>query len=224
MNYPPLMIDRRFSTAQAIVCLLWFAACAAGVVWLVAYENVPASAVGGRAVESGERLPRWPVESAIPFGGEGSTLVMFVHPQCPCTRASLAELEKIVARASRSADASSAQPLHLRIVTFAPTQPVAHWSRSDLLAQAAAIPGAIVHRDDDGREAALFGAAASGHAMLFDARGKLLFSGGVTIARGHEGDNPGASALVDLLAGGSGNCGAAAVFGCPIVTRESSKP
>ncbi|HEY6421580.1 MAG TPA: hypothetical protein VIX59_21490 [Candidatus Binataceae bacterium] len=35
--------------------------------------------------------------------------------------------------------------------------------------------------------------------MLYDRRGRLLFSGGITGARGHFGDNAGVSAIVALI-------------------------
>jgi hypothetical protein len=34
---------------------------------------------------------------------------------------------------------------------------------------------------------------------MYDRDGRLLFQGGITISRGHAGDNPGRSALVALL-------------------------
>ncbi|MFT3694241.1 MAG: hypothetical protein QM831_13935 [Kofleriaceae bacterium] len=41
----------------------------------------------------------WPVESQLQRTPFGATVVMFVHPDCPCTRASKAELAKIQASA-----------------------------------------------------------------------------------------------------------------------------
>ena len=38
----------------------------------------------------------WPAMSSISRVPGRTTLVMFVHPQCPCTRASLSELEQII--------------------------------------------------------------------------------------------------------------------------------
>ena len=55
----------------------------------------------------------------------------------------------------------------------------------------------------------------SGHALLFDRDGHLLFSGGITPARGHEGDNFGASAIAARLAGRPAPA-ETPVFGCPI--------
>ena len=59
-------------------------------------------------------------------------------------------------------------------------------------------------RDDDGAEARRFGAETSGQTLLYDEHGALLFSGGITGARGHAGDNAGRASLVALLNRGSG--------------------
>jgi hypothetical protein len=73
------------------------------------------------------------------------------------------------------------------------------WEQTELWRIASAIPDVTVVRDDSGREAARFGAATSGQTFLFGADGALLFSGGITVARGHAGDNAGRSQIVSLL-------------------------
>ena len=73
------------------------------------------------------------------------------------------------------------------------------WADSDIARDAAAIPGVLTFRDEDGDEARRFGAATSGHVMLYDAAGRLHFSGGITPARGHEGDSLGRDAVIDLI-------------------------
>ncbi len=74
--------------------------------------------------------------------------------------------------------------------------------------------------DIQGREALRFGAATSGQTLLYDASGRLLFSGGITPARGHAGDNDGSDALLELLSGGSGRHHQTPVFGCSL--RDAS--
>jgi hypothetical protein len=77
---------------------------------------------------------------------------------------------------------------------------------------AAAVPGVRVVRDD-GAEAWRFGARVSGQVMVYDHAGRLQFSGGITGARGHEGDNAGRDAIEALLAGRP-HAASAFVFGC----------
>jgi hypothetical protein len=67
-------------------------------------------------------------------------------------------------------------------------------------------------RRQDGRESARVGVAV--HALLYDARGRLAFSGGITSARGYEGDNAGRHAIEALLVDGTSTIARTSVFGC----------
>src|SRR5882724_1733252 len=116
---------------------------------------------------------------------------MFAHPRCPCTRATLGELELVMARCEGL--------LNAHVVFIRPDSTTEDWPRTGLWRRAAAIRGVTVHSDDAGLEARRFGVETSGHTLLYDRRGHLLFQGGITAARGHSGDNPGRSALVALL-------------------------
>ena len=78
----------------------------------------------------------------------------------------------------------------------------------------AAIPGVATILDRGGREAARFGAHVSGQTFLYDAAGRLVFSGGMTIARGHAGDNDGEDALLALITAGHAPVASTPVFGC----------
>ena len=73
-----------------------------------------------------------------------------------------------------------------------------------------------VAADFDSAEAKRFSATTSGHAMLFDRGGRLRFSGGITDARGHEGDNDGRDAVVSIINGGDRMPAATPVFGCSL--------
>ena len=59
-------------------------------------------------------------------------------------------------------------------------------------------------------------ALTSGSCFLYDAHGKLLFSGGITSARGHEGDNAGRDAIVKLVHGRPAPQQQTDVFGCAL--------
>ena len=111
------------------------------------------------------------------------TLVLLAHPQCSCTRATLEELGEVLARAEHRPKTY--------VVFLKPSSFANGWEMTDLWQTAARLPDVTVVRDDDGREASRFGAATSGQTLLYDTRGALLFSGGITGARGHAGDNAG---------------------------------
>jgi hypothetical protein len=95
------------------------------------------------------------------------------------------------------------------------------WERTDLWTSAAMIPGVAVSADNEGVEGRRFASQTSGQVMLYGADGYLLFSGGVTAARGHSGDNTGRDAIVALLTGNGSAVEQTPVFGCPLFKTES---
>jgi hypothetical protein len=90
------------------------------------------------------------------------------------------------------------------------------WEKTDLWRSAAAIPGVAVHSDVAGAEAARFQASTSGQTVVYDGDGRLLFRGGITGARGHEGDNAGLERIVSLVHSGKADRAESSVFGCPL--------
>jgi hypothetical protein len=174
------------------------------VIW--AYDNGP-----GAAATPG---PQWPVDTALARATDRPTLVLLAHPQCSCTRASLGELAETLARATELP--------RTYVVFLKPSSMPDGWEQSDLWHTAAALPGAIVIRDDDGLEAERFGAATSGQTMLYDAQGALLFSGGITGSRAHAGDNAGRSSVVALLNRAPAVTASTNVFGCSLFASAKS--
>jgi hypothetical protein len=186
-----------------VFAALWLVGVATGVWQLMAYENTPgAGALAPR---------RWPAQSRLAPADDRLTLVLLAHPQCPCTRASMAELAEILARAELR---PKTYVLFLRPAGFADG-----WEKTDLWQRAAALPGATLVRDDDGVEARRFGAETSGQTLLYDSRGTLIFSGGITGARGQVGDNAGQAALIDLLSRSGRDHSGTSVFGCPLFNQ-----
>jgi hypothetical protein len=134
--------------------------------------------------------------------------VFLAHPQCTCTRASLDELAEILARAKT----------HPRtyVLFLKPSSVDAGWEQTDLWKRAAALPNVTVLRDDAGLEAKRFGVETSGQTFLYDDHGALIFSGGITGARGHAGENAGELSLVALLSEQQPARRKTNVFGCPL--------
>jgi hypothetical protein len=143
---------------------------------------------------------------------------MLAHPRCSCTRASVAELAELIARAPQRSK------VYVVFVRPGRLGASADWERTDLWRQAAAIPGVTVTRDDDGREAGLFRAETSGQTFLYAPGGALLFTGGTTGARGHAGDNAGRATLLALLRRESPARRATPVFGCALFARGDRTP
>jgi hypothetical protein len=187
--------------------VLWLGALAAGFVMLIEYDNSPGSM---------EQAPsHWPSSSKIGPRDQRATLVLFAHPRCPCTMASLGELEKIVARFPDAAT--------FWIVFFTPAGADSDWDQTDLSSKAVSIPGVHIVRDLDGEEARRFHVATSGQTLLYSDRGDLQFSGGITFARGHSGDNPGRTSIESYLKGQLSGIQTTPVFGCPMIPASEQE-
>ena len=134
--------------------------------------------------------------------------MVFAHPKCPCTEASVAELARIM---------ETCPPTVTATVIFIQPQGVNEgWTKTRLWDAAGEIPRVRRVVDADGREARRFGAATAGRTLLYAANGELLFAGGITQARGHRGDNPGETAVVALLHGEPAAAQSTPTFGCPL--------
>src|SRR5207245_1160620 len=110
----------------------------------------------------------WPASSRIKPATDRPTLLLFAHPQCPCTRATIDELAQVMCRGRGKVAA--------HVLFYKPTLSTSTWEESDIWQAASLIPGVGVSIDLDGVEAARFSAHTSGHALLFSREGKLLFS------------------------------------------------
>ncbi|MDP9291775.1 MAG: hypothetical protein M3O82_05370 [Verrucomicrobiota bacterium] len=111
--------------------------------------------------------------------------------------------------------------LDASVVFWKPENATAEWEQTELRREAAAVPGVHLLSDEDGREARRFGAQTSGHTLLYDGSGHLLFSGGITGSRGHAGDNAGRSAIVSLVNSGSADRNSTFVFGCSLLNPQA---
>ena len=189
-----------------LLAALWLVAVGTGFGALSLYTSTPG--------KPGARGSQWPADSAIPFDPNRPNVVVFVHPRCPCSRATLAELERALA--------TTGQRAAVHVVLFRPEQASPSWERTDIRIRAAAIPGVLVWTDTGGIEANHFGAETSGLVVVYGASGDLLFQGGVTAYRGHEGDNTGSAELMRLINGGTVGHRSTPVFGCPIFEGDPS--
>lgn len=188
------------------VCALWLGLAGAGVWSMARYASEP-----GAEASAPQSFP-----SAAEFALDSTrtTLVMLAHPQCPCTRASIKELSVLMAN----------YPDRVRayVLFYAPSSKAENWARTSLWESAAQIPGVTVLSDRDAAATQLFGAYTSGQTLLYDTSGKLVFKGGITAGRGHEGANSGRAAIEKYLASGDNSAKTSFVFGCAITSDSFS--
>jgi hypothetical protein len=185
-----------------VLSVLWFAALAAGYAMLERYKSTP----GGKV----EPAATWPSGSVLPRSPHGDTMVLFAHPGCPCTRASVHELDELLTHFG--------DKLSVVVATVAP-QGFLPKDDAGIAKAAAAIPGVSVASVSE-QEVERFGVITSGHALLYAENGQLLFSGGITASRGHEGRNAGIDRIAAILSGRTPDRRDSPVFGCALVERN----
>jgi hypothetical protein len=201
---PRYLGSLRRQLAVGAVLAVWVPAVGFGIQTLLRYANTP----GRPAIPPN----RWP--SAVPFppAKQRSTLVVFAHPQCPCSRATIEELARIVSCCSQKVEAT--------VLFYAPSTMPRGWTKTALWDSAVAIPGVRVLDDAEGNTARRFGVHTSGQTLLYDASRHLVFNGGITAFRGHSGDNDGRDEIIALLRGETPPRHGTPVFGCALFAEE----
>jgi hypothetical protein len=184
-----------------VTLVMWIGAIGAGAASLLRYSNTP----GDLAAPP----EQWPAQTALRRSPGRAMLVMFAHPQCPCSAASMEELAQIVTRADDKVDTY--------VLFYAPEQAATEWVKSDLWESAARLPGVRPMEDREGREIRVFHAATSGQILLYNASGRLAFNGGIMARRGHAGPSDGRDAILSLLLNGIQLEKTTPVFGCSLL-------
>jgi hypothetical protein len=182
----------------------WLVTVFGGMAALTQYAGTPGSQPPAPAT--------WPAVSKLAHESAKPTLVMFIHPQCPCSKASVAELEKLMGEQEGR--------LKAHVVMLDPETKKEACCRGDLWNQVEGIRGLSVWTDDSGNEARLFHAETSGQTVLYDRDGRLVFQGGVTVSRGHRGESPGMQAVRAVLENHLPAPVEASVFGCALFNQN----
>ena len=86
--------------ALGAVATLWVTTCVGGLAALAWYQATP-----GTAAPAAD----WPAHSRVARAASADTLVLFVHPKCPCSRATIENLAVLMAHCP---------PGHLRAVVL----------------------------------------------------------------------------------------------------------
>lgn len=176
-------------------------ACAGALGVLLTYSNT--------AGDTGGLRDGWVVPASFERPSDRAMLVVFAHPRCPCTRATMSALERL----QREVPGGFAT----RVVFYEPEGADASWRGTDLWARAQRLLDAAAIPDPGGVIASGAGARVSGCVALFDRDGGLRFWGGITPARGHEGESVGLASLRAILRGEAGAVREASVYGCGLM-------
>jgi hypothetical protein len=186
--------------ALAILISMWLVAACGGLIAVARYDN--------RAGARVESASHWPSTTPLAFKSGLYNLVLSIHPQCSCSKATLGELEEMLAR--------SGGKLRVHALIALPRNSPEEWRRSSLVEQLRALPETTVFFDPDSEESTRFGAVTSGDCVVFSPGGEKMFHGGITRSRGHTGDNAGKQAVLALVEGKAAPGSETPVFGCSL--------
>ncbi len=142
-------------------------------------------------------------------------LVMAIHPRCPCSDASLAELGDLLARSHGRCDAL--------IIQYQPVDQTSGWPTHSAPQRLGGVRVNVL-LDAGGKIASTLGAATSGHVVFADAQGKIRFTGGITTSRGHRGRAPAQDAILKLLSGSKSDARSTPVYGCALEPECKASP
>jgi hypothetical protein len=187
--------------------LTWVACIAAAFAYLNRYSSIPGAAFDPKQ-SAGEFL------ASVRQPGRPVILVA-VHPRCPCTDATLAELGDLLARSDGRCDAV--------MLEFQPLNPTSDWPKPATNQTLGGVPVRII-TDTEGQLAEKIGAHTSGHLVLVDATGAIRFRGGLTLSRGHRGRSPAQDAILATIMGREPALNKAPVFGCALLPDCKGEP
>lgn len=122
--------------------------------------------------------------SSLDLEDKALTIAIAVHPDCPCTEASLEQLDRLLLRNSENI-----QIIGLVRANAETIESNSYWQRLE------ALPNTHPISDPDGKIANQLGARVSGATIAYDANGILRFQGGITASRGHAGSSRGLDTL-----------------------------
>jgi hypothetical protein len=136
------------------------------------------------------------------------TLVVFLHPYCPCSKATLDMLDSLL----RDASIAVSIVVYLDVPDETPWDAVSATVRQ----RVSAWRDVTVVPDPGARVAKHFGASASGTVLLYSTAGRLRFAGGVTPGRGRRGPSASLESLGVRLRNDHSPPAEAAVYGCAL--------
>ncbi len=184
--------------------LIWIGLVGTGTFVFNNYVNDPG--------DSGNKVRSWPADSGLKRTPQSLSLLVFLHPECSCSQATLGELDRILVRAPKN--------LKTYVIFIRPQDWKKEETKTSLWKHAKKIPGVQVILDLEGKEAGLFGARTSGHTLVYNQEGQLLFAGGITGSRGHMGDNIGQASVSEILRNQSPSVTETHVFGCGLFSPQ----
>ena len=151
-------------------------------------------------------LPIFPQNQQITFDKTKANLILFIHPFCPCSYATVNELKRVLAKTNAD--------IAINVVFIKP-KGLSDIKKNELYQKISLIKGTNIIFDKNNVIAEEFKTNTSGSILLYNKNGNLIFQGGITGGRAEEGDNLGKSKLIEALKKESGQW-QSPIFGCSL--------
>ncbi len=197
---------------RMLIIPLWGLLVCVGMFELYRYENTPNATASAP--------DQYPQDLRLVGKQPCPILLVFVHPLCPCSGSTIDKLERLVARLEPR--------ILVSVVFWHPSDVGPRWHETALWRKAGNLRRVNVIDDTDAVMTRRFGVATSGQVLLYDSLGKLQFSGGITSARGHAGDNAGSDAVLSIVRTGNSPVDTTPrcceVFGCSLYESKLQAP
>ena len=177
---------------------IWAILLGIGFVWMSDYSSRP-----GLSAKFNAKIPTEYFQKSTENLPQ---LFLFLHPKCSCSLATLGELEHLVA--------DNQNRVEITVFFYKPMEESDDWVKTNLWYRTRRISSSVkmVILTED--EIEKFGVITSGQTLLYDGDGNLIFSGGITVARGHEGKSIGRETIENYLQTGNISVHETPVFGC----------
>lgn len=173
-------------TLNVLIISVWFS-----LVTAIAYGLTVYASWGGNIIKPPLVFPH----NQIINLKDKPTMIIFFHPQCSCSDATLGELERLMPNLQNKVD--------VHLVFYQPEDKRGDWLKSSLWNSANELKKASIHIDVAGVLAKTFNVENSGQTFIYDKDQSLKFSGGITPARGHRGDSRGRDWILSWISNSS---------------------
>lgn len=193
-----------FVSLIVIVYGIWSALLFTGHVVLFEYEMTEGPLGNSKRI--------FPEKSTVQLTHGRQNIVLFLHPACPCSAATVDEFHELMSEGENDSIG--------KVVFFMPPEQESEWALLPLISSVKRIRNVSISYDPNGSQADLFGATTSGHVLIYDGRGVLQFSGGITGSRGHTGDNKNLEIAKNTIIARSPKFATTPVFGCSLKDIE----
>lgn len=168
----------KFAYKTGFVGFLWVLILVGGIGYVVNY-----SYIAGKPTEAPTSWPTAATQYSEIKNNNLPKLLVFLHPMCSCSKSSLNELDRLAPTLTGVAE--------IYTIFVFPDDDDDGWMESDLYVRAANNPNYNLIIDHGRHLSYMFGTHTSGATLIYDDSNKLVYNGGLTVARSHEGPSIG---------------------------------